>query len=346
MFIVMGMIRVAGIPDTYAKKTSPIKQLIQQLELGDPVFYGTLTIIPVYKTGRFSGSSVLTLEEALKNNWIKITELEGGRVPEVRITNRSKHKIFLMGGEILTGCKQDRILAGDVLLGPYTKNLKVPVYCVEHGRWNTVSEAFYSKDNLGTYYLRAQAQTKTPSAQSGIWAKIASENEKMGVSTATNAYQAAYDNIENKAKIRKIAEKMQQVPHLYEDTVGVVIGLGGRIVSADVFSDPNLFQRQWPKILKSSALSSIAVKQQKIISQKEAADFFRYLMNKDFATQPSLDLGTELSLTNSRVNVNALEYQTVVLHLAGFPREAMGTKDRPEQDREQRVRVIRENQVD
>jgi len=339
--IVIGMTWNGALHGTSAKKSTPIKNLIQKLEIGDPITYGNLTIIPVYSFGKKQKTNIFTLDEAFKNNWIKITEIDGGRVPEVRITNRTKHKIFLMGGEILSGCKQDRIVAGDVLLRPYSKDLKVPVYCVEHGRWNSVSESFYSKDNLGTYAMRAQAQTKAPSAQIGIWEKIASENKKLGVDTATSAYQAAYDKTEHRSKIRKIEKELQQIPFLNKDTIGVVIGLGGRIASVDVFADPVLFQRQWPKLLKSSALSSISIKRPGILSQQKAIEFFQYLINKEFISKTALDLGREFSLTDTLVIANALEYQAVILHLAGFPQETIGGKSAPAQDLEQRVRVIR-----
>ena len=120
--------------------------------------------------------------------------------------------IFLMGGEILTGCRQDRILAGDILLAPGTKDLLVPVYCVEQGRWTHVSQGFSSKKNLGTPALRARAQEKSPSAQSEIWGKIAEENSVMGVASATGAYQDAYDKEENRDRISRIEEKMADLP--------------------------------------------------------------------------------------------------------------------------------------
>ena len=303
------------------KGENPVHDLIRILEVGKPVNYGKLTVLPVFSVKIKDKTKYVTLEDALKYQWIEITEVEGGRVPQVRISNRSKHMIYLMGGEILTGCKQDRILAADVLLASGTKNLLVPVFCVEQGRWHHNSQSFYTKGNLGTHKLRAKAQEKAPESQSKIWSQIDKENRQMEVTTRTGAYQAAYDKMENKAIITKIEKEMQRVPELYADTIGVVIGLGGQIVSIDIFANPHLFKKQWPKILKSSALSSISTRREGAINQKGAVNFLKSFMEKNFKQKPAVDLGNEWIVNDSAVNANALSYRYSVIHLAGFPQE-------------------------
>jgi hypothetical protein len=311
-----------------------IQETVRRLELGKAVSHGSLTIIPVYMDRVLDRASYATLEEALKSGWITITEVEGGRVPQVKISNLSKHLIFLMGGEILTGCRQDRILAGDILLAPGTKDLLAPVYCVEQGRWSHNSQTFFSKQNLGTPALRARAQEKSPAAQTEIWGQIAEENQVMGVASATGAYQDAYDKEENRARILKIEAKMRDLPRLHDDTVGVVIGLGGEIVSADIFANPDLFLRQWPKILKSSALSSIGSAKGGSLDRTEAAEFLKSFIDRKYRSQSGLDLGIEYTSIDSDANIQALVYQDGVVHLAGFPQE------------EDRIKVIRDDQND
>jgi len=324
-----------------AEKKGPVPEFIRILEVGKPLSYRNLTIVPVYFSKSQDKTEYITLEDALKQNWIEITEMEGGRVPQVRITNNSKHMIYLMGGEILTGCKQDRILAGDILLAPGTKDLLVPVFCVEQGRWNFTSANFYSKENLGTFKLRSAAQTKAPSAQSEIWNQIASENRKMGVASDSSAYQAAYDKEENKAEIARIEQTFQNVPHLYEDTTGVIIGLAGRIVSADIFANEDLFKKQWPKILKSSALSSISCNLAGSITQKEAVELLQKFFDLNYTQKPGLDLGIEYTYTDQSLNISSLIHKNKVVHLAGFPQENERTDVIQESGRDERVKVIK-----
>ena len=300
---------------------NPVERMIRTMEAGRPVQQGNLTIVPIYLSRVLNKTDFITLDEAIDKNWIEITESNGGRVPEVRISNRSKHIIYLMGGEILTGCKQDRILAVDILLAPGTENLAAPVFCVEHGRWTQQTSIFYSKKNIGTHALRSIAQQKSQSAQSDIWDHISEKNSEMGVASATGAYQDAYDTEENRAKIQAIEKEMKSIPSLHEDTVGVLIAIGSRIVSADVFANPSLFKKQWPKILRASALSSISSSETGAIGRKEAVEFFRIFLTVPFRTKQGLDLGTEMEGSTETATIHALIINNDVLHLAAFPRE-------------------------
>jgi hypothetical protein len=300
---------------------SPVVSLIKSLELGKPLGHGGLTVIPVYLDRIGDRTSYVTLEDALQNGWILISEVEGGRVPQVRISNLSRHAIFLMDGEILTGCRQDRLLAQDILLAPGTKNLLAPVFCVEQGRWSQTSSGFTSKQNLGTPALRAVAGAKGAAAQSEIWNRIAAGNRRLDVASPTDAYQDAYEKEGNRTAILNIEKKMKDVPFLERDTVGVVIGIGGEIVSVDIFANPDLFAKQWPKILKSSALSSLGGPKGLSLGRDEAAEFLRSFMERRYRAQSGLDLGTEYISSDPDVNIRALATESGVLHLSGFPQD-------------------------
>lgn len=320
----------------------PITDLVRSLEVGRPVSHGHLTIVPVYLTSVRLRAEFVPFDEAVKNGWVEITELDGGRVPEVRISNRSKRTVYLMGGEILTGAKQDRILATDLLLGPGTADLVVPVYCVEHGRWTQTTGTFTTKNNIGTFELRAKAQLQEVEAQSAIWNKISEQNRKMGVAAPTSAYQDAYDAAPNKERIKVIEEKMTAVPRLYKDTVGVVIALGGRVVSVDIFANPALFAKQWPKILRSSALSAITHETPGVLSQKAAADFLRTFPLRPYHIKKGLDLGMEYVSVETGANIKALVYEGAVVHLAAFPQDDGRMKVIDDRTDDQRIRVIRD----
>ena len=302
-------------------RMQPVPDLVKQLELGKPVSQGALTIIPVYLDKIRDHAVYVTLEDALRKGWIHITEVEGGRVPQVKISNTSRHPIFLMGGEILTGCRQDRLLAGDILLAPGTRDLLAPVYCVEHGRWSQTSDRFYSKQNLGTASLRAVAQERPAAAQTEIWNRIAELNRKMGVSSRTAAYQEAFEKEESRAAIQKVEKKLADLPRLHDDTVGVVIGLNGRVVSVDIFVNPDLFAKQWPKILRASALSSLGGHKSLSLDRDEASRFLRSFMKRRFQSKPGLDLGSEYTSSGSDANIQALIYRKSVIHCSAFPQQ-------------------------
>jgi hypothetical protein len=325
--------------DAGAASGKEITELIETLSVGEPMYYRSLTIVPVYSSDIEDGSCYTTLDEALDKGWLKIEEVSGGRVPQVKLTNRCDKYIYIMGGEILTGCRQDRIVGRDVLIRPKGKNVIVPVYCVEQGRWSYETEEFYSKRNLGTSRLRAESQKAGDGAQGRIWAEIDVMCDRAGLSPGTTRFQETYDSDEVHRKIRDFEAKMEHVPRLYPDAVGVVIGVGGEIASVDVFANPSLFRRLWPKLLKSSALAAVNCDPYGSITVNDAVTFLRVLHSKRYTEQPAIDLGHELIRADSEVNVNALVYRDAVVHLAGFPEGDIrfGTGG----DSERRIRVMR-----
>jgi hypothetical protein len=174
--MLVGFVAAAAAP-MYGQSGSAIPELIGRLEIGKAASHRNLTIFPLFlKAGEASDpqkAKIVTLDEALSHGWLLIEEKDGGTVPEVVVTNRSEHMIFLMGGEILSGCRQDRIVRKDVLIRPRRRNLSVPVYCVEQGRWTYRSESFTSEKNLGTFELRSAAQRSSGESQYVIWDTVA-----------------------------------------------------------------------------------------------------------------------------------------------------------------------------
>ncbi len=327
--LVFALAMMMNIQGANAEQKGVIGELIRHLEVGRPLYHENLTIIPIYTKKVMDRTHYTLLDEALEKGWLEITELEAGHVPQVRLTNHSHKYIFIMGGEVLTGCKQDRLIKRDVLIRPKASNVVVPVYCVEEGRWHQQSAKFHSKKNLATYNLRAEAQHEKGGGQGKIWKEISQMARANMVSSPTGAYQEIYEKTEVKNKIASYNRKMENIPQLHKDTIGVVIGVGGRIVAVELFANPYLFERLWPKLLKSCALSAISTELSGSITQREAIEFLRSLADREYKKNPAIDLGFELSLVDDKVNVNALVYEGAVIHLAGFPQEAKeGVKER------------------
>jgi len=324
-----------------AKAGKEVTTLIESLEVGEPLYYENLTVIPIYTDEILDHTRYTTLDEAMDRGWLEVTEVEGGRVPQVKVTNRSGEYVFLMGGEILTGCRQDRLLGRDVLLRPRAKNVVVPVYCVEQGRWTYESEAFSSRANLGTFRLRAEGQKAGGDAQSRIWGYVSGLADRAGVSSPTARYQEVYEAEETRRKISGFRDKMDDIPDLCPDAVGVVIGVGGAVKSVDIFANPHVLRALWPKLLKSAALAAVCQPAEGALAQADAVGFLRLVHDRHYIRKEAVDLGFEVSALDSEANVNALIWRDAVIHVAAFPEgEAYGKRRIPE-DGERRIPVIR-----
>ena len=303
-----------------------INYLLDSIEIGKPVYNKNLTVIPIYRINKNKENNFILLEEALRKNYLKITELDEGNVPQVNITNKSDKIIFLMGGEIITGCKQDRIVARDIIIGAKRKNLIIPVYCVEQGRWSYNSNNFYSKKNLGTYNLRAEAQ-KSNGDQSKIWIEVSKYVNKNNIKSKSFNYQDVYENKEIKDKIKSIEKDLTNIINLKNNTTGVIIAVGDNVISLDIFVSQYMFKEYWPKILKSSAFSSVNEETKKRITINNVIKFIQKLKSKDYLKKEAIDLGEEYSLINKEINANSIIYQNNIIHIAGFPGEEFISKN-------------------
>ena len=96
----------------------------------------------------------MTLDEALQQEVFDVTEIdEGGHVPTIKIVNKSDRMVFLMAGELLVGCKQDRVLNTSMMV-PAKSEMPIPVTFVEAGRWGYRSSKFRSGGSSSHSYLR------------------------------------------------------------------------------------------------------------------------------------------------------------------------------------------------
>ncbi len=305
-----------------AETPAAIARAFGSLSLGEQQRFEGLTVIPLL--GRPPAPrGFATLEQALQREWLRIEEKDGGSVPEVWVTNSSDRTVFLMGGEILSGARQDRIVQQDVLVGPRRRRLAVPVYCVEQGRWHFTTERFGSEKNLGTYKLRAKARAGGPQGQSEVWAEVSSANEQAGVRSSTGAYQDAYRDSRTARRVEELERRLADLARSQPLAIGAMVGLGDSVVSLDLFGDPSLFQELWPKILKSTALAALAARgEQARVTRAQAAGLLELLAHADYLAVEAVDLGSALELRDARWEAGALVSEGSLLHLAAFPLES------------------------
>lgn len=311
-----------GNLQVYALQTKgdEVSSFIKNLELGKPFRYENLTIIPIYYKQVSEKKDYITLDEAVKNGDILITEVEGGRVPQVKVTNKSEHKIFLLSGEIITGARQNRLVGKDVLLGPYNKEVLVPVYCVEHGRWDEGGYEFSSGEIAAPPVFRKSAASSE--SQQAMWDSVAEYSIALDVSSSTGNLGATYSDSRTKAKVNKYMNALKEIPRLGNDAVGVAVAVGGKIVSIDMFGNGRLFSDLWPKLLNSYAMAAIADYDREDggkITQDEVREILKQLYKLEYDRSEGLALGEELFASTDEITSSGLSYKENVVHLCAFP---------------------------
>lgn len=289
------------------------------LNVLEPRIFEELAVYPLTATAVTDGSKYKHLDTAVSDRSVSITEWGSGTVPNLKVANKGKSKVFIMTGEIMTGAKQDRMSAHDVLLGPGSGSVKLPVYCVEQGRWVKQSDRFAAGHTAGTRKLRKSAVAK--SSQGKIWSDVAEKSAESGVRSSTGTMQAVYNDAQLAKKIRSYEKAFADLPSKTPDMVGFAVAIRGHIGSADLFANPPLLDGLWQKLIKAAATDAVTADQPGA-SPPTAAQVARFLgagIDGDYKPIDNPGLGKEFLIEGQGgVTGSTLIHQTGVVHMALF----------------------------
>ncbi|UCD20220.1 MAG: hypothetical protein JSU64_03525 [candidate division WOR-3 bacterium] len=317
------------------RETKIINSYIGALKIAKPIVYKNLMIYPLTKA---QGASLgyVTLDEAYARDWLTIREIGDGEVNHVELKNSGPRTVFIMTGEMLSGAKQDRMLREDVLVPPKSDWLRVPVYCVEHGRWVSTSPTFKSSKELVPNDLRQRA--RITENQSEVWDAIASSQERLGIASSTSTVHANYDDEEFKKEIQTYERHFGRLPELSRNTVGVVVVTGNRVICIDIFASNELINRYWNKLLRSYVMDALS-EEKPVIGREDIQDLIQALSNTKQVSVGTPGLGNLYRIENDSGKGTALIHNGKVVHLDFFVDDSRddGGQWRLDMRREQRL---------
>jgi hypothetical protein len=241
---------------------------LRLVEEANPAWqYENLRLYPIVadaplQNGQISLAGLKTLAEGITTPGFRITEQKQfGRSNDrtynlLTVQNKSQDTIYMLSGDVVTGGKQDRVIAQDQIVMPGTVR-NMDVFCVEQGRWS-------SNDTLSTpghqklyafsgYYSVASPKVRQAVQRSGsqqeVWAAVASVTEANGATSPTSTYAALETANEQKTKrdayLRFFEGKLDSEPQV----VGMVAVCGDQILGVDIFGHPDLFRREYTSLL-------------------------------------------------------------------------------------------------
>jgi len=144
------------------------------------------------------------------------------------------------------------VLREDVLLPPRSGSRPLGVYCVEQGRWNDGRRDFESKQSFAHPGLRREVYDKAD--QSRVWSEVARSARAAAAPSPTGSYQQVYEQPDVRAQLDE-AEHGLAVQAAF-GALGAAVFVGGDLAGLDVFRGPDLFVRQWRKLLRAYALEA------------------------------------------------------------------------------------------
>ncbi|MCL4523877.1 MAG: hypothetical protein M1453_06015 [Acidobacteria bacterium] len=269
------------------------------------VSYENLTVFPVVSRADANTGGFATLDESLVSGDVVVAESgsdiirrtrdgrpirydSGPQVNRLVLVNRGKRPLVLLAGEVVSGGKQDRVIAKDRIVPPGADPLPLDVFCVEHGRWTGASAQFNESKLMAHPSVREKAavaqkqdevwaavRSGTTSTGGGAGGGIASRaeapqlsREALSTVIVESAQSESYDKIYNKSRVgRSVDSFAAEVSRRFEKAtaglkgervIGVVVAYGDEVAWSDAFASEALFRAYWPKLLKSYVVEALA----------------------------------------------------------------------------------------
>lgn len=308
-----------------AQNCGPVPSMLRDLSVGNPISYKGLTIFPLtgYAATRLNGC--LTLTAAMDKGWITVSEKDGGEVNRLMIENSGSSLVFLMAGELLAGCKQDRMVGDDCLLPARSGRMPLTAYCVEHGRWAEQGRTFKATGAAVQPQMRRIAKESRDQRQ--VWDAVASEYAAKAVPmSATGTYRSVIDDKEVTRKREAYVKHFAGVPSLDRDVCGCVVAIGGRIVCADILGTPQLFAALWPSLAASYAMDAMGSENGRPgVDRADVIGFLRAAARAGLADGRTDGIGKAVEIRSGRLYGSALVYRGDVVHCDLFPDEDTGS---------------------
>lgn len=305
--------------------TVQMKDILPAWTPGTAIGHRNLTLVPLQGEGhqaRFQ--NYLLASEAIDAGVLTVTEVdESGTVPELLAVNHADRPILLIDGEELQGAKQNRILNTSVLLSPQSKT-RIPVSCVEEGRWSHVSPTFkagnYAPSTLRQrksrdvqYSLRARGRAE--SDQGAVWDSVAEHIEARAAQSPTRAMSDAI------ATLADVLGRYHEALPYPSATCGVVAAVCGRFVAMDAFDSPSTLEAVWGRLVASYAMDAEAAKgtAEKPFTAKVAEVLVEHVADQSCQAFSSVALGEDLRFEAADLLGQGLQVERHLLHLSVFP---------------------------
>ncbi len=292
---------------------------LTDLEIGEEAFFlSNLKVYPVF--ARQDGISAATLQEVLEAGGGKV--LETGTVEEVEVEYHWDDPLFVMDGEEIIGARQNRIFITSMLLNRGRR--RVPVACVEEGRWSGAGEfrlsgyiaypRLRSVNTLAvTESLRKRGSFETN--QQSIWKEVSTKLKTMKVMSRTRAMTESFRSAE--ARLSPYTDFQPQ-----ENQVGFFVYSNYRFLAADVFGSSELFRKFATRLLQSYGLDALEDTERSGGRRvKPPTELMTSLRDKDpDIVKPGVGAGEEIRLILSGLILKALIYRRALVHFSLFPR--------------------------
>ena len=298
-----------------------LEQAMSGIKVGDATVYGGLAVFPLI--GSSPGKrDYFTLTEAFKKKGVEISEVShGGSVPELKFKNILDKDVFAADGEALLGAKQNRVLNSSI----YVKagdEIRIPVSCVEQGRWSYHRRDFQASEYSEFVGSRAAKMGSVASSlkrggrdrcsdQGAVWDEMSAKRTYFQADAPTGSMSDVYD-----AGRPALDEYLNHI-RVQPNQVGLACAIDGKTAGIEMFEDTSVFNQFFHKLVRAYAAE--VVMDDRIATMVPDRDGLHQLLHKISRTKcdeyPAVGSGTELRFKIGQLNGSALDVDGRLLHM-------------------------------
>jgi hypothetical protein len=120
--------------------------------------------------------------------------VRGDEVNTLVLVNHSDKPLLLLAGEIVTGGKQDRVIAKDRIVPANADPIDLGVFCIEPGRWTASSSSFGASAKAPSHSFMVQPSVRQKAMvakdQQQVWDSVRGSISQMEVASAPPASES------------------------------------------------------------------------------------------------------------------------------------------------------------
>jgi hypothetical protein len=292
---------------------------LPEVRVGDPIGHEALTIFPLF-TERQARVEYLLSDEALAGGSVTVEEIgESGSVPNLIVSNQGDARVLFIEGEELRGAKQNRVLNTTVLIAAHSQT-RIPVSCVEQGRWRYRTRQFGSSGTHSSSKLRHILKSSVTrstlagrghhSDQGKVWGEVGRQMSSLGSTSESAAMSDTYDS--HRDHLDEFRRKLTYV----EGATGLAVVVGKTLVAVDLFDRPTTCRKAWDRLLSGAVMDALEAGP---AARKAEANDVQELLGRlragDWRQTPAVGEGEEYrSGSDQTFHASALLFAGEVVH--------------------------------
>jgi hypothetical protein len=296
-----------------------------EITVAEPTVVGSLAVFALIADGPPSVQYVSFAEASQHGATVK--ELDGGAsVNDLTVHNALDESVLLYEGEEVLGAQQNRTLDVSVLVAAKS-SLRVPVSCVEAGRWDgrRHDEAFAPAPQTANPRLRQMKNTQVRAsvaagfdaraAQGEVWREVSETAARHGVNSDTSAMHDVFE------RRRQQLDQVGREIKMNCSQVGMLAAVGGRFTVLDFVSDVDAFGSLHGPLVQGYSFDALDVPAAPPPSSDDARDFIELLLAAPFTARPAVGLGENVSFAFGGLAGTGLVCEGELVTLTAFADE-------------------------